>query len=234
MRRPAALFPIVLALGAMILAPLAGAREEGPREIEKCQTIDKPGSYKLVNNLTFKGGSIESACLTITTSSVTIDLAGFTISGPARGIGIASNNQGLHGIAVRNGSISGITIGVSLFIIDAIVEGLRIDGDNAPAVNIEGEGILANGIVKGNIVTSMFRGMDVTGLVTGNFAILNSGNGISVGAGSNVMGNIARNSQIGLFVNCPSNVTNNTAVFNSTVNLELNGDGCNNTNNAAP
>ena len=53
MKRPAAL---VLALGAMILTPRAGARadgrEEGPIEIEKCQTISKPGSYKLVNNIT--------------------------------------------------------------------------------------------------------------------------------------------------------------------------------------
>jgi hypothetical protein len=51
MRRPAALFSIVFDLGAIILAPRFAAqaqdfREEGPREIEKCQTIDKPGSYK--------------------------------------------------------------------------------------------------------------------------------------------------------------------------------------------
>jgi hypothetical protein len=39
MGRPATLFPIVLALGAMVLAPRAGAREEGPTEIKKCQTI---------------------------------------------------------------------------------------------------------------------------------------------------------------------------------------------------
>jgi hypothetical protein len=43
MRRPAALFPIVLAFGAIILAPGAGAREAGPTEIEKCQTITKAG-----------------------------------------------------------------------------------------------------------------------------------------------------------------------------------------------
>jgi hypothetical protein len=37
----------------------------------------------------------------------------------------------------------------------------------------------------------------------------------------------------GILVECPSNVTNNTAVGNGT-NLQLNGQGCNNTNNVAP
>jgi len=84
MKKPAALSPIVLALGAIILVPRASAQsqdaQEGPREIEKCQTIDKPGSYKLVKNLTFSGTT--GTCLVITANFVAIDLAGFTISGP--------------------------------------------------------------------------------------------------------------------------------------------------------
>src|SRR6202023_4089786 len=81
MKRFAA-FPIALALGAIILVPRAGAQaqvaREGPTEIEKCKTISQPGSYKLVNNLTFKGTT--GNCLEITANFVTIDLAGFTIS----------------------------------------------------------------------------------------------------------------------------------------------------------
>ena len=81
MGRRAAFFPIVFALGAIILTGGAIAREEGPTEIEKCRTIDKPGSYKLVNNLT---GPLSGPgdCLEIAADFVTIDLAGFTISGP--------------------------------------------------------------------------------------------------------------------------------------------------------
>ena len=46
MGRLTAFIPILLALGATILAPRGGAqaqdrREKGPFEIEKCQTIDK-------------------------------------------------------------------------------------------------------------------------------------------------------------------------------------------------
>ena len=76
MGRRAAFFPIALALGVIILAPRAGGQaqdaREGPTEIEKCRTIDKPGSYKLVNNLTFTGTT--GVCLQITADFVTIDL----------------------------------------------------------------------------------------------------------------------------------------------------------------
>ena len=59
-----------------------------------------------------------------------------------------------------------------------------------------------------------------------------------IGTGSTVIGNTVTNTQafnhVGLFVDCPSNVTNNTAVNNNGGNLTLNGNGCNNTNNVAP
>jgi hypothetical protein len=129
MRRPAAFFAIALALWAISLAPWIGARaqdnpEEGPIQIEKCQTISKPGSYKLVRNLTTTGD-----CLVITASFVTIDLAGFTISGPggdnfARGI--LADTLGITGTTVRNGSISGFGAGVALSDGNSIVEGLRV------------------------------------------------------------------------------------------------------------
>ena len=220
MRKPAALFVIALALGAMILAPLAGARadgrEEGPFEIEKCQTIDKPGSYKLVNNLTLS--AIPGTCLLITADFVTIDLAGFTITGP----GIASpfgpgsvaimapfsSSGSPAGIAVRNGSISNFNVGVSLGD-GSIVEGLRVSRCGQL-------GIGAAGIVRGNTVTR-------TRLA-----------GLGIGQGSTVIGNTSVNQtsegpSFGMIVGCPSNVTDNTT--NST---QVQGDGCLTTNNVAP
>jgi hypothetical protein len=157
MKRPAAVSGIVLALGVIILAPRVGAqsqdsREEGPTEIEKCQTIDKPGSYKLVRNITLTADS--ATCLPITASDVTIDLAGFTISGP-RGLATAAivatppQGQVLQGIAVRNGSISGFGTGVDLQG-GSIVEGLRVSGPCPCAL-----GIGAAGIVKGNTVVEI-------------------------------------------------------------------------------
>ena len=93
MKRSAAFFPIALAAAAITLVPLTGAqaqdfREEGPIEIEKCQTINKPGSYKLVKNITATGTT--GICLPITADLVTLDLAGFTISGPSNAAEIAA------------------------------------------------------------------------------------------------------------------------------------------------
>jgi hypothetical protein len=247
MRRPAALFPIVLALGAIILAPRAGAQaqdaREGPTEIEKCQTISKPGSYKLVNNLTFTGTT--GNCLTITASFVTIDLAGFMISNPSGALfsfamAIAAGND-TDGITVRNGSISGFGSGVVLQGFNSIVEGLRVGGP-CPC---EGIGILAKGIVRGNIVSIAAApdvpdagGISATGIVTGNYAIGNRVMGMEVGQGSTVIGNTVTDTfgifGIGLSVACPSNVTDNTVVNDGGGNLVLNGNGCNNTNNVAP
>jgi hypothetical protein len=236
MSRPATLLPIVLALGVVVLAPWAGAqaqagREEGPTEIEKCQTISQPGSYKLVRNLTFTG--ITGVCLEVTTEFVAIDLAGFTISGPGgrleSRIGIAAAD-GVGRTTVRNGSIQGFTAGGVILGDSAIVEGVR--------VSFTGVGIrISSGIVRGNFVEVLLNGEGIVGgtvTVTGNFVTGSVVTGIFVGPGSSVIDNVStNNSVIGINVTCPSNVTNNTAVGNG-INLELDGNGCNNTNNVAP
>jgi hypothetical protein len=259
MRKPAALFPILLIPGALVLASAGGARadaaREGPIAIEKCQTINQPGSYKLVNNLTFTSKTGTLTCLLITADSVTIDLAGFTITGPGS-LGLelppsttaiaaqsssASSAANLRGIAVRNGSISNFAIGVELSSADgSVVEGLRVFGGDCPCQF----GIDANGIVRGNTVIGFSGihesgfGMAATGVVTGNDVYHNQ-RGIGVGEGSTVIGNtVTNNNNGGLFVSCPSNVTTNTVVNNGHFfpggNLVLGGDGCTNTNNVAP
>ena len=244
-------FPIALALGATILVPGPGA-QAAPTAITACQTITQPGSYVLANDLT----STSADCLVITTSFVTINLAGFSISvGLPRTAILATSGTPLQGIAVRNGSITA-SAGVNL---DAaggsIVEGLR--------VFVLGAGISATGIVRGNAVTggsanvpvSQFginasgivtdyvtgfgraTGIIADGIVRGNTATNNLG-GIHAGAGSTVIGNTATNNSgfgmgFGISADCPSNLTDNTAVNNHT-NLVLNGDGCHNEDNVAP
>ena len=234
MRRLAALFPIVLALGAIIFAPRgvqARDSREGPIKITQCQTISQPGSYELANNLPPIGVAPPGTCLVITASFVSIDLAGFTISGPSAR-GIRAQGQ-LHGISVRNGSISNLGNGVDLSSADgSIVEGLRVHiiGLRRPV------GISANGIIKNNTVTgSRGNGIPATGIVTGNYAFGNRIANIEVGQGSTVIGNTTTGNEVsGIVVACPSNVTDNTATDSLQNNLVLNGEGCNNTNNVAP
>jgi hypothetical protein len=252
MRRPAAFFAIVLALAAVIFTSPGGAQaqdaREGPREIEKCRTISKPGSYKLVNDIApTPSTSTNGDCLVITASFVTIDLGGFTISGGTTGIVAAPSSGQLQGIAVRNGSISNFggipSAGVDLGAADgSIVEGLRVFGGVPSEV-----GISAKGIVRGNTVVGIFAqhglgtGISATGTVTGNY-VTGSGSGIAVGQGSTVIGNTATDNPgapgnplggFGIVAVCPSNLTDNTAVNNKT-NLVLNGDGCHSEDNVAP
>jgi len=174
---------------------------------------------------------------------VTIDLAGFTIGGPGGTAGLEQTAiaAGAHtsGIAVRNGSISGFGVGVNLFEAnDSIVEGLRVFG--GPGTSSLGIG--ATGIVKGNTVLGIVSlkggvGISATGIVTGNSSSFNQVDGIEIGQGSTVIGNTATDNGPlghGILVECPSNVTDNTAVNNRLANLVLGGNGCNNTNNVAP
>jgi hypothetical protein len=232
MRIPAALGVIALALGAISLAPIAKAREEGSIEIEKCQTINTPGSYKFVKNLSATGD-----CLVITADFVTIDLAGFTITGngitlaPGTGIVAAPPSGQPQGIAVRNGSISGFLVGVDLgSAAGSIVEGLRVFG-KLDGAGGSGAGIIANGIVKGNTASGYSNGISANGVVTGNNA---GGNfeGIFAGAGSTVIGNTANgNARIGIGASCPVNLTDNTAIDNRFTDLNLIGNGCHDEDN---
>ena len=144
---------------------------------------------------------------------------------------------------MRNGSISGFGVGVDLEGDGSIVEGLRVVGTICPCST----GISATGIVRGDTVLDIRgqrgggggSGISATGIVTGNYVAGSNFAGIAVGQGSTVIGNTSVNNPqilgpgIGIRVDCPSNVTDNTAVNNG-VNLFLNGEGCNNTNNVAP
>jgi parallel beta-helix repeat protein len=249
MRRPAAFLPIALALGAIILAPVAAAREEGPIEIEKCQTISKPGSYKLVNNLAATGD-----CLVITADFVTIDLAGFLISGSGTGTGILTPaSTPFNGLAVRNGSISGFDTGVNLdSAFTSIVEGLRVVQNGTGIVahvivrgntvfnTTKGSGIVASasGVVTDNDVRdAAVNGIEAAGSVRGNTALGNRNFGIVTESGSTVIGNTANFNRVGIGATCPSNLTDNTAVRNIEANIQLfvvNPGDCHSEDNVAP
>jgi hypothetical protein len=59
--------------------------------------------------------------------------------------------------------------------------------------------------------------------------------GISARIGSTLIGNTANfNKETGISVDCPSNLTDNTAVGNFGTNLVLNGDSCHDEDNVAP
>jgi hypothetical protein len=252
MRRPTALMVIMLVLGTPILARVAGARgqeeeHQAITKINKCQSIDQPGSYKLVDNLDATGD-----CLVITTEGVTVDLAGFAMTGNGRGTAIKHVQAAPRTIpqlrtVVRNGDISNFALAINL---SGIVEGLRITSNhNGISVGVgivrgntvqfnASVGIkLADGIVKDNVVVPNQTGISVQeAAVISSNAVQGNQIGVDVtGTGSTLFGNLVDgNTQIGLRVSCPSNLTDNTAVGNGT-NLVLNdATTCRNKGNVAP
>lgn len=249
MRRPAAVFPIALALGAMILAPRAGAQAQGPTEIATCQTISKSGAYKLVNNLTSTGD-----CLLVNADYVTIDLGGFAIiGGPSKGTAIQfvgpTPQTPRRGFAARNGTISGFATGIQFIRVGgtdgAIVEGLRIfgtaDGILVRGAVVRGNTVICGGIgirvvngsVTGNVVEDCEDGIDAfDGVVNGN-SVFGTGTGTGINVVGTAIGNTITEYGVGIAATCPSNLTDNTATNNGK-NLVLNGTGCKNTNNVAP
>jgi hypothetical protein len=103
---------------------VALAAEAAPREITKCTTIDKPGSYVLTRNLTTAAGD----CVLVAASFVSLDLDGFVITGPGGelpdGAGVISGGT-QNFITVRNGAIHNFGVGVGLGS-QAVVEKLRV------------------------------------------------------------------------------------------------------------
>lgn len=251
MTKPAAFAAIVLALAAILPATPAGARErhgrgQGPSEIKRCQMINRSGSYRLVRNLKAAGD-----CLVVTAQGVTIDLAGFAITGDGTGTAITAQPADARSIpqmrtVLRNGDISHFARATNL---SGTVEGLRVtfnDTGISVGVGIVRNNIvqfngspgigLADGLVAGNLVVANDTGISLkeAGVITGN-EVLGNRIGIDVsGTGSTLIGNVSDgNSEIGLRVACPSNLVHNTMVGNGT-NLVLNGTGCHTEGNLAP
>src|SRR5215472_10364760 len=247
MRRRGAFLAAMLAFYLVTMfTSTAGAQsalQQGLIAINRCQTIDQPGSYRLVDNLKAAGD-----CFVVTAEGVTIDLGGFGMTGNGTGTAIISREAKTSSIPqarteVRNGDISHFALATKL---SGTVEGLRVTSNTGGifvGVGIVRNNIvefnssigirLADGIVTGNFLVANGTGLFVeeAGVVTGNQA---AGNKIGIdvrGTGSTLIGNIADgNSQIGMRVGCPSNLTNNTAIGN-TRNVVLVGKTCRNDGN---
>jgi parallel beta-helix repeat protein len=90
--------------------------------------ITKPGSYCLISNL--EVSSPDVSAITNNADNVTIDLNGFTISGPGKGVsGIGIKNdmmRGVFNVVVRNGTVRGWGIGIHLHGSNNRVENVRV------------------------------------------------------------------------------------------------------------
>jgi hypothetical protein len=149
-------------------------------------TITQPGSYILKGNIVVPlGGGIE-----IASDNVTIDLNGFTISGPVRctgkGATLSCTGEPPLGvlcransnITVRNGSVVGFAVGVALLGTGNLVEGIHASGNSDVGISIE------DGVVRRN--TANLNGIGIvasTSTVTENLANSNQVYGLQISIG---------------------------------------------------
>jgi parallel beta-helix repeat protein len=152
--------------------------------------ITQPGSYKLSGNLVVPAG-VDG--IDILTDGVTIDLNGFTISGPVTctrsgshiscigngGLGIFNPSFGLSAphinVAVRNGSVVGFNTGIYLSeSFNSLVEEVRASGNTDFGLNVN------NSLVRRNIASENgISGISArNSTVTENVANLNGAHGL--------------------------------------------------------
>ena len=194
-------------------------------------TISQPGSYRLSSNLEVPDAATTG--IEITAGNVTLDLNGFTISGPnvctpnptrctfAGGAGIGIKAFGAVGelspsnIRVMNGMVRGMG-----------GHGIRIMGDGTLVQNVVSSSNGGPGIVvgEGNVIDSVAKlnasGAAIVGVIVRGCTAANNVFGIFVRPGGVAEGNVAiANAAVGLSVN-NATATGNTAVNNGTYGID--------------
>jgi hypothetical protein len=154
-------FSFVLALGAGV------ARAQ--TKINSCGTITESGPYVLSKDITASATDLITAgpgfvCIVIAADFVTLDLAGYTISGPGVGsvstFGIA-NDISRQGTVVRSGTVTNFgTFGIFLQGSGMTVEHIRAMNNGSTGIAVEGGrghrivgNILVGNLVFGIVVT---------------------------------------------------------------------------------
>jgi hypothetical protein len=214
------------AVTVITLATSAGA-VDGTIEINQAKVlgaggsfpyvISNPGSYRLTGNLTVSSTSADA--IDVNASHVTIDLNGFSITGP----GGSSTRAGINGttsgnqVTVENGTITGFLFGLVIGV-DGIVKSVHAAANGA---GIE----VGNGVIEGCTADGNTTGISAGGeaVISGNTAGSN-GTGISCGHGCVVSGNtIDNNTSFGLtFQDATSGYSGNVLNLNNIGGASIN------------
>lgn len=198
------------ALFALLLASAATEAVAGPRAINSCGTITKPGAYIVTRNI--NGAGAAGDCIVIDQSHVTLDLGGMVIAGPGAFGGVAGGH-GVHvlccdnsNVEVRNGTVIGWTSGVVAepSVTGIIVEHIRAIDNAGVGINVRDDAILTRNYATGNANYGILFG-------SGGVVMRNVTNGNTGGTGAGIQGD------------CDSVVMFNTSVGNSGTDFSITG-----------
>ncbi|HMK85589.1 MAG TPA: hypothetical protein VK437_06495 [Steroidobacteraceae bacterium] len=239
----AALLPLAL----LSLASVAAQAADGVVLIDQATVlasggfpyvINTAGSYRLESNLT----ATASDAIHIVTGDVTLDLNGFTITGPGTisgATGISDAGTAHSGVSILNGNLAQWSFAIAL----ESCSGCSVERVQATHI-VNGINMGFGALVKENRLTGPGGFLEQgnsprfgNGIVTNNNALVTEnivsgfGTGISVVLFSTISGNTASSNVIGIEVGCPSNLVGNTAVFETLGGVQENGSGCTRYNN---
>ncbi len=188
---------IVAIILLSLVLPLANSQA-----ISACTNLNSPGAYELTTNITGGIGALSApavggyTCIRISSSNVTLDCAGHTITNngtaSSQGIMIGANSGTLFNIAVKNCEVSQFETGIyTNNVNDSIIESNTVHNADLYGMAIWRS---ANTHIKNNIMRDSFGGRIGDGLLvafgTGNTINSNQiyGNryGISVGSANNI------------------------------------------------
>lgn len=188
---------------AGVLVAIPGSREPAPPFV-----IDRPGSYRLEGNRLCQEDGIR-----VNADDVTIDLGGFSLTGPDSGesVGIRMNSR--RNIEIRNGTIRDFgKRGIhekndSLTAAGKRILDVRVISNGSCGICLGGSGNLVRGcFVEGNGGTGTCSG----GLIEGNVYLNNETGGIAAGDGARVVGNtISATRKTGIFARSGCTIQNN-------------------------
>ncbi len=225
-----ALFGAVAMLG---FAASAGA-VDGTIEINQAKVlsaggfpyiVSASGSYRLTGSLAVPAGTNG---ISVTANNVTIDMNGFSITGPGSTSGVV-NGVGASGIAdvtVENGTITGMGLAIVLGN-SGIVRNVHAD-TNGFGIDV-GDNSVVEGCTANNSTTNYGIECSMGCSISGNTANGNADEGIFCsGSGCQITGNTA-NGNIGVGIDCDKNacvISGNTVLGNPTLGIGCFGTGC--------
>jgi len=179
--------------------------------------ITQSGTYRLTSNLTVS--ATDKNGIAINVNDVTLDLNGFTITGPSSGTGVGIRSETGGNIRVLNGSVAsfgGLGIWISF---GAVVDNVRVISNGGKGILIEGAGSrVTDCLVAGNGGGGIE--LPTNGTVTGNTVTFNTGHGIQTLGGGLVSGNIVSNNTVDGIIAQKSTVRGNTVLSNSSSGID--------------
>jgi len=149
-------------LGATVLSTPGFAQTKFSGKDPFPKKLKKSNSYLQVSNITIPAKNTTTDGVDITASNVTVDLQGYTISGPGSGSGVGINASGQSNVTIENGIITGMGGAAIILGPNSVVRNVQIVNNGGDGVDCSPACLITSSVVSGNGGTGLNFGADTT------------------------------------------------------------------------